>query len=200
MLSFKPALSRVHLFATPWTVAPRLLCPWDFPENTGVGGHSLLQGNFLTQGLNPHLLHPLFGRWIFDHCSTWEAKTDIISHQCQDTQPDCVSITTASPVTVQGQERPGQPGAGSSGVCAEGHLPVAKHIRQTYRHQAGPSATQRGRLRHADVTAPTPAWARESQRPLCGTGRSQVRGEACRTHSPRRARGRRRPGGSGHVL
>ncbi|KAB0361993.1 hypothetical protein FD754_006149 [Muntiacus muntjak] len=30
---------------------PRLLCPWDFPgKNTGVGGHFLLQGIFLTQG------------------------------------------------------------------------------------------------------------------------------------------------------
>ena len=36
----------------------RLLCPWDFPvKNTGVGCHFLLQGIFLTQGSNPHLLH-----------------------------------------------------------------------------------------------------------------------------------------------
>ena len=36
----------------------RLLCPWDFPgKNTGVGCHFLLKGIFLTQGLNPHLLH-----------------------------------------------------------------------------------------------------------------------------------------------
>ena len=35
----------------------RLLCPWDFSgKNTGVGCHFLLQGDFLTQGLNPHLL------------------------------------------------------------------------------------------------------------------------------------------------
>ena len=35
----------------------RLLCPWDFPgKNTGVGCHSLLQGIFLTQGLNLGLL------------------------------------------------------------------------------------------------------------------------------------------------
>ena len=28
----------------------RLLCPWDSPaKNTGVGGHALLQGFFLTQ-------------------------------------------------------------------------------------------------------------------------------------------------------
>ena len=36
----------------------KLLCPWDFPgKNTGVGCHFLLQGNFLTQGVNLHLLH-----------------------------------------------------------------------------------------------------------------------------------------------
>ena len=35
----------------------RLLCPWNSPgKNTGVGSHSLLQGNFLTQGSNPCLL------------------------------------------------------------------------------------------------------------------------------------------------
>ena len=38
----------------------RLLCPWDSPgRNTGVGCHFLLQGVFLTQGLNQHLLHLL---------------------------------------------------------------------------------------------------------------------------------------------
>ena len=36
----------------------RLLRPWDSPgKNTGVGCHFLLQGTFLTQGLNPGLLH-----------------------------------------------------------------------------------------------------------------------------------------------
>ena len=44
-------------FVIPWTAAPRLLCPWDFPgKNTGVGCHFLLQRIFLTQGLNPSLL------------------------------------------------------------------------------------------------------------------------------------------------
>ena len=34
----------------------RLLCPWGSPgKNTGVGCHFLLQGIFLTQGLNPGL-------------------------------------------------------------------------------------------------------------------------------------------------
>ena len=32
-------------------------CPWDFPgKNTRVGCHALLQGIFLMQGSNPHLL------------------------------------------------------------------------------------------------------------------------------------------------
>ena len=35
----------------------RLLCPWGSPgKNTGAGCHFLLQGIFLTQGWNPHLL------------------------------------------------------------------------------------------------------------------------------------------------
>ena len=43
--------------ATPWTVAHRLLCPWDFPgKNTRVGCHFHLQGIFPTHVLNPHLL------------------------------------------------------------------------------------------------------------------------------------------------
>ena len=42
-----------------WVAFPiRLLSPWDFPgKNTGVGCHFPLQGIFLTQGLNPCLLH-----------------------------------------------------------------------------------------------------------------------------------------------
>ena len=36
----------------------RLLCPWTFPDKkTGVGCHTLLQGTFLTQGVNLGLLH-----------------------------------------------------------------------------------------------------------------------------------------------
>ena len=38
----------------------RLFCPWDSPgKNTGLGSHFLLQGIFLTQGLNPRLLYLL---------------------------------------------------------------------------------------------------------------------------------------------
>ena len=45
---------------TPWTIAPRLRCPWDSPgKNTEVGSHFLLQGIFPTQGSNLRLLHLL---------------------------------------------------------------------------------------------------------------------------------------------
>ena len=55
-------------FATPWAVAPRLLCPWGFPgKTTGVGCHFLLQGIFMTQRLNLHLLHWQRGLYHWDH-------------------------------------------------------------------------------------------------------------------------------------
>ena len=61
-------LSRVQLFATPWTVthqAPSV--HGDSPgKNTGVGSRSLLQGIFPTQGSNPGLLHC---GWILYHLS-----------------------------------------------------------------------------------------------------------------------------------
>ena len=48
-------------FVTPWTIARRLLWPWDVPgKNTGVGCHFLLQGIFLTQGSNLRLLWLLY--------------------------------------------------------------------------------------------------------------------------------------------
>ena len=51
-------LSRVRLFATPWTVACQAALSMRSPgKNTGVGCHSLLQGIFLTQGSNPGLPH-----------------------------------------------------------------------------------------------------------------------------------------------
>ena len=58
-------LSRVGLFVTPQTVARRAPHPWDSPgKNTGGGCHALLQGIFLTQGSNLHLLHLL--QWQAD--------------------------------------------------------------------------------------------------------------------------------------
>ena len=42
----------------PYRLLPaRLLCPWGSSgKNTGMSCHGLLQGIFLTQGLNLHLL------------------------------------------------------------------------------------------------------------------------------------------------
>ena len=52
------SLSPIPLLVTPWTVAARLLCPRKSPgKNIGVRSHSLLQGGFPTQGLNPGLSH-----------------------------------------------------------------------------------------------------------------------------------------------
>ena len=64
--------SHVRLFETLWTVATRLLCPWDSPgKNTGVGCHGPLQGIFLTQESNPCLLR-------LQH---WQAGSLTLSHQ-----------------------------------------------------------------------------------------------------------------------
>ena len=47
----------VWLFVTLWIVALQAPRPWGSPgKNTAVGCHFLLQGIFLTQGSNPHLL------------------------------------------------------------------------------------------------------------------------------------------------
>ena len=47
----------------PYGLYPtRPLCPWDSPgKNSGLGCHALLQGIYMTQRLNPHLL------WLL-HC------------------------------------------------------------------------------------------------------------------------------------
>ena len=64
----------------------RLLCPWDSPgKNIGVGGHALLQGIFLTQGSNPHLLStspkcPASARRFFITSATWEALIKLSFH------------------------------------------------------------------------------------------------------------------------
>ena len=76
-------------FVTLWT----FLCPWNFPgKNTGVGCHLLLQGTFLTQGLNPCLLHwqvdyrqifttelPGMPHLLWYICQNWETKADTLA-------------------------------------------------------------------------------------------------------------------------
>ena len=49
---------KVKALVAPWDPMDCSLCSWNsLGKNTVVGCHSLLQGIFLTQGLNPSLLH-----------------------------------------------------------------------------------------------------------------------------------------------
>ena len=66
------------------------LCPWNSPgKNTGMGSHSLLQGIFLTQRSNPHLLCLLHCRQILYLLShggspgerTWPSGKQGFSHR-----------------------------------------------------------------------------------------------------------------------
>ena len=55
----------------------RPLCPWDSPgKNSGLDFHFLLQGTFLTQWLNPHLLQPCIAGGFFTKVwATRESQT-----------------------------------------------------------------------------------------------------------------------------
>ena len=71
---FARSLSHVWLVVTAWTIAHRLLCPWDFPgKNTGVGCHFFLQGIFPDQGSNLCLLCLTYWQAVLYHWATWEA-------------------------------------------------------------------------------------------------------------------------------
>ena len=59
--------SVVSNFLWPHGLYPsKLLCPWHFPgKNTGMGCLFLVQGTFMTQELDLHLLHLLHCRQFF---------------------------------------------------------------------------------------------------------------------------------------
>ena len=68
MLVAQPCLT----VCNPWTVSCQAPLSMEFSrQDTGVGCHSLLQGIFQTQKLNPGLWH--CGQ-IFYHLATWEAQ------------------------------------------------------------------------------------------------------------------------------
>ena len=69
----------VPLFSWPHGLQlARLLCPWDsLSKNTGRGCHCFLQGIFLTQAFNPHLLQLLPWQWIRYYGATWEVLLHI---------------------------------------------------------------------------------------------------------------------------
>ena len=67
--------SCVQLFATLWTVARQAALSIGSPgKNTGVDCHALLQGTFLTQGLNLYLISPALAGRFFTTRTTWEAQ------------------------------------------------------------------------------------------------------------------------------
>ena len=74
--------SLVWLLATPWTVASRLLCPWDSPgKKTGVGCHALLQGILSYLGIEPtSLMSPALAGRFFTANATWEAQRAVSKH------------------------------------------------------------------------------------------------------------------------
>ena len=64
----------------------RLLCPWDSAgKKTGVGCHFFLQGIFLAQGLNLHLLH-------------WQADSLLLHHR--GSTKDCVCVQFSSLISL----------------------------------------------------------------------------------------------------
>ena len=92
--------SCVWLFATLWTVDPRLFCPWDSPGKiTGVGCHSLLQGNLPNPGIetgSPALQVdslPLshWGSPLQFSCSV--VSDSLRPHESQRARPPCPSPT-----------------------------------------------------------------------------------------------------------
>ena len=73
----------------------RLLCLWDYPgKSTGVGCHFLLQGIFLTQGLNWDLLHC---RWILYHWGIGEVPLPVHPSHIRPYKAleDCQSLQTS---------------------------------------------------------------------------------------------------------
>ena len=70
MKQSKKSVATLRLTLRPHGLWPaRLLCPGDFPgKNTGAGSCALVQGNFPTQGLKPHLLHCRRVLYRLSHC------------------------------------------------------------------------------------------------------------------------------------
>ena len=82
------SFSCVRLFVTLWVVAPRLLCPWDFPgRNTGVDYHFPLWGISQARDHTRASCVSSFGRWILHHCTTRGCQEGLssvesLSHVC----------------------------------------------------------------------------------------------------------------------
>ena len=72
-------LSGVLLFATPWTIAARLLCSWDFPgkilEWVAI---SSSRGSSWPRGQTHISCVSCIGRQILSHWTTWEAPLQYV--------------------------------------------------------------------------------------------------------------------------
>ena len=100
-----------------------LLCPWNSPgKNTGVGCHSLLQGIFLTQGLNLGLPHcrqivyclshwgsPLCPVGVYNITPYTELPTALLQPSSSLTPTSC-RLHTAEQFSSVGFIPPGHPG------------------------------------------------------------------------------------------
>ena len=85
------SLSRVWLFATPWTAATRLLCPWDSPgKSTGVGCYCLLYLCLYHIHMLSHSgpQYIVFHHWMILYESLRETQIDILA-QPNNTQKKC---------------------------------------------------------------------------------------------------------------
>ena len=86
-------LSWSDSFETLWTIAHRLLCPWDFPgKDIGVSCHFLLPENLPNPGIEPTSVCCVscIGWQFLYHWAPWEA----LSHPCMIW---CLTINTGFP-------------------------------------------------------------------------------------------------------
>ena len=93
--------------------------PWDFSgKNTGVGCHFIFQGIFLTQGLNPRILHSVQFSSVAQLCLTL-----CNPNEPQHARPPCPSPTPGVPDTQTHVHRVSEHPAISSSVVPFSSFP-----------------------------------------------------------------------------
>ena len=124
--------------AIPWTVAARLLCPWNSSgKNTGVGYHSLLQRIFPTQGSNLGLLHCRQILYRLSHYYTW---AEVMSVQFSSVAQSCPTL--CNPMNLS-----------TPGLPVHHHLP---EFTQAHIHQVGDAIQPSHPLLSPSPPAPNP--------------------------------------------
>ena len=107
--------SRVPLFVTLWTVATRLLSPWDSPgKNTGVGCHALPPGDLPDPGIEPKSLRfPALAGRLSTTSATWEAHARYLGTKEKTWDSHCLEICKTRKINQQ-RKRSSQSSEGSS--------------------------------------------------------------------------------------